>query len=129
MFAPNLKLHHLLYADITVIHKIIFPSGSDVGFISLDDLLSINFLSVDAASAVKLLNWGSKEDQGLCCRRLLSFSSLARPRDFFLRPKKQTGACYLDYYKRSDLDKVDQSQKKKITIHSKEAGCGPINSS
>ena len=49
VFDPNLKLHHFLYADITVIHKIIFPSGSDVGFISLDDLLSINFLSVDAA--------------------------------------------------------------------------------
>ena len=49
MFALNLKLHHLLYADITKIHKIIFPFGSDVGFISLDNLLSINFLSVDAA--------------------------------------------------------------------------------
>ena len=49
MFDPNLKLHHFLYADIRKIHKIIFPSGSDVGFISLDDLLSINFLSVDAA--------------------------------------------------------------------------------
>ena len=49
VFDPNLKLHHFLYADIRKIDKIIFPSGSDVGFISLDDLLSINFLSVDAA--------------------------------------------------------------------------------
>ena len=50
MFAPNLKFHHLLYVDtcITKLHKIIFPFESDVGFISLDDLLSINFLSVDA---------------------------------------------------------------------------------
>ena len=49
MFAPNLKLHHLLYTDITKIYKIIFLFGSSVGFMSLDDLLSINFLSVDAA--------------------------------------------------------------------------------
>ena len=42
-------LHHLLYADITKIHKIIFLFGSYVVFMSLDDLLSISFLSVDAA--------------------------------------------------------------------------------
>ena len=49
VFTPNLKLHHLLFAHITKIHKIIFLFGSYVGFMSLDDLLSINFLSVDAA--------------------------------------------------------------------------------
>ena len=31
VFAPNLKLHHLLYADITKIHKIIFLFRSYVG--------------------------------------------------------------------------------------------------
>ena len=36
-------------ANITKIHKVIFPFGSIVGFMLLDDLLSINFLSVDAA--------------------------------------------------------------------------------
>ena len=30
VFAPNLKLHHLLYADIKI-HKIIFLFGSYVG--------------------------------------------------------------------------------------------------
>ena len=34
---------------MTKIHKVIFPFGSIIGFMSLDDLLSINFLSVDAA--------------------------------------------------------------------------------
>ena len=34
---------------MTKIHKVIFPFGSIIGFISLDDLLSINFSSVDVA--------------------------------------------------------------------------------
>ena len=46
---PVCSLHHFLYADITKIHKAIFPFESDVGLMLLYDLLSINFLSVDAA--------------------------------------------------------------------------------
>lgn len=42
VFAPNLKLHHLLYVEKPKIHKVIFPFGSDVCFMLLDDLLSIN---------------------------------------------------------------------------------------
>ena len=34
-----------------------------------------------------------------------------------------------DYYNRGHLDKVDQSDYRKITIHSKKVGCGPISSS
>ena len=36
---------------MTKIHKVIFPFGSIIGFMSLDDLLSLNFLSVDAAES------------------------------------------------------------------------------
>ena len=43
VFAPNLKLHHLLYVEKTKIHKVIFPFGFDVWFMLLDDLLSFNF--------------------------------------------------------------------------------------
>ena len=43
VFAPNLKLHHLLYVEKTKIQKVIFPFGSDVCFMLLDDLLSMNF--------------------------------------------------------------------------------------
>ena len=32
VFAPNSKLNHLLHADITKIHKVIFPFGSDSCF-------------------------------------------------------------------------------------------------
>ena len=34
-----------------------------------------------------------------------------------------------DYCNRAHLDKVDQSEYRKITINSKKAGCGPISSS
>lgn len=40
---------HLLYAGITKIHKFIFSFGFVVGFMSLNDRFSINFLSVEAA--------------------------------------------------------------------------------
>ena len=50
----------LLYEDITKVHKVIFPFGSEAGSMSLDNLLSINFFSVDAFSDVMLLNWGCK---------------------------------------------------------------------
>ena len=42
VFALNLKLHHLLYVEKTKIHKVIFPFGSDVCFMLLDNVLSIN---------------------------------------------------------------------------------------
>ena len=45
------SLNHFLYADITKIHKAIFPFGSDVGLMPLYNLLSINFLSVDAVQS------------------------------------------------------------------------------
>lgn len=32
VFAPNSKLNHLLHADITKIHKVMFPFGSDSCF-------------------------------------------------------------------------------------------------
>ena len=59
MFAPNLKLHHLLYAGITKIHKISFSLWVWFRF-HIVRWSAFNQFFVSWCSAVTLLNWGRK---------------------------------------------------------------------
>ena len=66
--------------------RCIFSFGPDVGFMSLDDLLSINFCHL--MQRCDVINLGVEiEYKGLRGRRLLSFSPLTCPRDFLPSPK------------------------------------------
>ena len=92
LFALNLKLHCLLHADITKIHKVSFPFKSDVSFMSLDDLLSINFWTVDAVHGHINGKPGSPQQE-----TPLLLSPWASSRFlWFLCPKK-TSACHTGF--------------------------------
>ena len=77
VFAPNSKLNHLLHADITKIHKVIFSFGSDSCF-KLMQRCHVNKLGGGGGGEGVT---GLKTMRGLRGWRLRSFSPLVSPRD------------------------------------------------
>ena len=57
------------------------------------------------------------------------FLFLSRISNVWWKRSEKSGKYIYDYCHLGHLDKVVQSEYRKITIHSKKAGCGPISSS